>query len=97
MKTAKLGLPGSVTVIGLVYLLALALAPAPGTAAPAGQTSPGASTGAVGLGTTASVCPYTRHAQHVIDGFIEAHRTILERPAGMPSMPALGGGRLTVF
>ena len=97
MKTAKLGLPGSVTVIGLVYLLALALAPAPGTAAPAGQTSPGASTGAAGLGTTASVCPYTRHAKHVIDGFIEAHRTILERPSGMPSMPAWGGGRLTVF
>jgi len=97
MKTAKLGLPGSVTVIGLVYLLALALAPAPGTAAPAGQTSPGAFTGAVGLETSAAVCPHTRHAKHVIDGFIEAHRTILERPAGIPSVPAWGGGRLTVF
>ena len=97
MKTATLGLPGSVTVIGLIYLLALALAPAPGVAAPAGQTSPGASTGVFGLETTAPVCPHTRHAQHVIDGFIEAHRTILERPAAIPSMPARGGGRLTVF
>ena len=97
MKTAKLGLPGSVTVIGLIYLLALALAPAPGAAAPAGQTSPGASTGVVGLETTASVCPYPRHTQHVIDGFVEAHRAILQRPAGIPSTPAWGGGRLTVF
>ena len=97
MKTAKLGLPGSVTVIGLIYLLALALAPAPGVAAPADQASPGAPTAAAGLETTAPVCPHARHVQHVIDGFVEAHRTILERPAAVPSMPAWGGGRLTVF
>jgi hypothetical protein len=97
MKTAKLGLPGSVTVIGFVYLLALVLAPAPGAAAPAGETSPEAPKAAAGLATTAPVCPYTRHAQHVIDGFVEAHRTILQRPAAIPSMPAWGGGRLTVF
>ena len=96
MKNAILGLPGSVAVIGTIYLLALAFAPAPGAAA-SGPTLPGASTEALGLETTAAVCPYTLHAKHVIVGFIEAHRTILERPAGLPSEPAWGGGRLTVF
>ena len=96
MKTAKLGFPVSVTVIGTIYLLALTFAPAPGVAA-SGPTSPGAPTGTVGFETTASVCPYTRHTRLVIDRFVEAHRTILERPAGIPSVPAWGGGRLTVF
>ena len=96
MKTSILGLPGSVTVIGVIYLLALSFAPAPGAAA-SGPTSPGAQTEAVGLETTASVCPYTGHTRHVIDRFIEAHRTILERPSGIPSVPAWVGGRVTVF
>jgi len=49
VKTAKFGLVRSVAVMGMIYLLALALAPAPGVAAPADQPSPGALTGAVGL------------------------------------------------
>jgi len=96
MKNAILGFPGSATGIGAIYLLLLTFAPAPGAAA-SDPTSPGAPTGAVGFATAASVCPHTRYARQVIDRFVEAHRTVLERPAGMPSMPAWGGGRLTVF
>jgi len=97
MKTANLGLPGSVTVIGMVYVIALAFAPMPGAAAPADQTSLGGSTRAFGPDTTGAICPHTLYEKHAMTRLIEAHRTLIMVPTGMPSVPAWNTGRLTVF
>jgi hypothetical protein len=94
VKTAKFGLIRSVTVMSTIYLIALALAPTPGVAAPAGATSPGVSTKAVGLETTSVVCPYTQNAK---DGIIEAHRSKLERRAERSSSSARGTDRIMIF
>ena len=94
MKTSKLGLPGSVTVIGLIYVLALALAPTPGMSAPGDQTGNGLSTQVRGPETVTGNCP---HVRYVVETLAGAHRAPKQRPWEMPSMPAWGTGRLTVF
>jgi len=97
MKNANLGLPGSVTVIGMIYLIALAFAPMPAAAAPADQTSLGGSARAVGLATTGAICPHPWHEKQAMVRLIEAHRILIKVPTGMPPAPAWNTGRLTVF
>ena len=94
MKTSKFGLPGSVTVIGLVYLLALALAPTPGISAPGGQTGTGLSTRIHGPEPAIGSCPYARSISETLTG---ERRASIRKPRKMPSMPPWGTGRLTVF
>lgn len=93
MKTAKFGTVRSVAVMGMIYLLALVLAPAPGVAAPADQPSPGALTGAVGLETARSVCPYSHLSRHSMARALELHQTMLARCVEMPPMSAWGTSR----
>ena len=94
MKSTKLGLPGSVAVIGLVYFLALALAPKPGLSAPPHPATPSEKPGSETVSTT---CPHALHIE--VFRLVEAHHATLKRPVAPQVVPyaSWGIGRLTVF
>ena len=96
MKTEKFGLPGSVTVVGLVYLLALAFTPTASRSAPSGQTAFDAPAAVPGKGGNA-VCPYLAHAEYAIERLMEAHHGKRGEQAEFPVAPRPGPGRLTIF
>ena len=97
MKATKFGFAGSVTVIGFIYLIALALAPTPGLSAQNGHFLPVSPAAAVDTTAAAPVCPYTLHAGYVMDRRIEAHHENLRRPRELPARRGWRSGRLTVF
>ena len=99
MKAEKFGLPGSVIVVGLIYLMALAFAPTSALSAPDGRAIPvpDASAGLAAGGTTLAVCPNVLHAGYGMNRFVAAHRDISRQPDDVPVGPGWGSGRLTMF
>ena len=97
MKAEKFGLPGSASIVGLVYLLALAFAPAASRSAPSGQTAPDAPAAVPGNGVSSAVCPYVAHAEYATQRLMDVHHGELGEPAKVPVAPRPGPGRLTIF
>ena len=97
MKARKFGLPGSVTVIGFVYALALAFGPTPGLSAPGGQTASDRPATLAAGGPTSAVCPHVAHAEYVMARLMQAHRGLLKQADDVPMRPAWGTGNLTSF
>ena len=92
MKREKFGLAGSVTVIGSIYLLALALAPSSGLSNPSYEAASGNAAADKLL-----TCPYAAHARLATDRLLELHRGMLGEQTQHPGRPAWGNGKLTVF
>ena len=92
MKREKFGFAGSVTVIGAIYLVALALAPTPGLSNPSHEAASGNA-----AADKAVTCPYAAHARLARDRLLELHRGMLSERTQLPARPAWGNGKLTVF
>ena len=97
MKSEKYGLPGSVAIVGLVYLLALAFAPSPGLSAPGQQAARDLPAVLTSSDTTALVCPGIPHTQRAMARFLAAHREFSKRSHDGQAGFGLGTGKLTIF
>ena len=104
MKPGRNGMHGSVAVIGLVYLLALAFAPTPGVSAqsatPSAYVTPGNAPGGLSRAiATGNACPHARSERQAA-GMRKSARTDYGRSGPgrwKGTSPAAGARHLTVF
>ena len=91
-----IALPRSVTVTGIVHLLALALAPEPSLSAPSRQALQAESSGAADRGLVSAGCPYGPHAASATWS-TGVHPERLAKPLASSAESGWRSGKLTVF
>ena len=104
MRPGRSGLHGSVAVIGLVYLLALAFAPSPGVSAEPNTPENGMTAGHTpAVETTATPtrasCPHARHVpvSAAVRRSIGAETAQIAPERWKGARPSVGARHLTVF
>lgn len=104
MRPGRNGLHGSVAVIGLVYLLALAFAPSPGVSAQSDFPDDGSTAGHTPVieataTPTRATCPHERHLSvaAAMRGTTGAETPQLVHGRWRGARPSAGARHLTVF